>query len=539
MGKFAIKFRHELSYEGERISLIELFEPYEIDVLLPMLDDNKELQFELEKAKSQQFSFDNFVSMLSEERKYEEYIEKKRESTFWIDDSTEIESESLWDYLADFQTVIEEYKSIQEELYSERLGMHAELTLLSRIHLQMAKLDLSLLIYSTWESDDIELEKQIILFYEWTMEIAENVQFAKLQYDSGEVENIIRAFKNSMSDNRIIFTVINICDWIKTIFESDNLSNHQLRKILKMIKEDFWKILSELGVMYEAKSKFIKRLNSVHGLKQTKHAIFKMVVSEEEFRNRKIDIFCKIIHNTIENNCKIPKISDVEFKVKFNQLRKFFWDNECLQGRSTIGKRVLNNYKQRDGCFAIMVEEGGKKYFSFSNVNEYEKYSSKDQYEDLACILMEKVFDPTIKVSVGDVRKHVYAFNWAYVSDMTLRYLPLGEKNADKAEYLVMPIALKYDPDIHNIEDDKSKIGTSYGCCERKMLAFSNNALNLTFFTRWAPCERCRPAMMSGLNTVKIYALAEKFDTSNEIEKMTELNEYHIVKKYDSKKVIV
>ncbi len=535
MSEYAIKFRHEVMIAGKEIRLTEFFKPYKIQILLPLLQDRPMLRGELRNAEEWRISFDSFARSLYEKNEYREYIGILGKEKAWLDDSAEIGMESLWDYLADAQAIMEAYQTVHGERRNPRLGMIAEITLLSRIHMHMTKLDLSLLVYTSWDRGDSKLEEQIVSFHEWAMGVVEAAQRGQRSYDAGVIEERIANYKRELADERIADTVNNICNWIQTIYQAQELSGRQYEDILKTIRKGFSDLISDLGAMYQEKKKFIRSLRTRHNLRMSRNEVFEMVISSRHYQEEKMNLFCQVVRNTENYNKAIANLYGSSFETAFQKLRKFFWDHETLKGRTVIGQKVLGNYKKGSGCFAIMTEVGGKNYFSFSNVREHIHYTStKDQYEDLAKILMETIFDSGTKVPIADVRKHDcgYLYNWAYVSDETMRYLPLGEWNAQKTAYLSTPVALKDDSDITDMDNDKEKIGTSYGCCERKMLAFSNNSLDKIFYARWAPCARCMPAMVSDTCEIKIYALAERFDKALDMEKMTELHEYEVLPRY-------
>lgn len=537
MEKYVIRFRYEMKFEDRIFKSDEFFEPYEVSELISIIGSKNPICDELVKTSERRGGFNQFAKRIYEQRQADDCIVKMYEDNevLWINESTETEANSLWDYIADALTVVSMYRFSKNEFLSVRIGKHAELTLLSRIHLAMAKFDLSLLTYCAWNTDNHDLEEKIVEFYDWIIDIITNVQFAKLQYRQDEFEESIGEYLESLIDIRVSGNIKNICDWTRNIFRSEELTDQQVSDVLKTIKQNFAQIIPKLGIMYETKGKFIKRIKSVHDIKISKHDIFKMTVSQQQFEEKKIDLFCEIIHSTNQNNSNIPHIDDPNFEAKFERMRKFFEDTDCIQGRTTIGKNVLNRYKDKESCFAMLIEKGGINYFSFSNVNEYEKYETKYPFEDLAKKLMETVLDPSKIVPIGDVRRHIYMFNWAYLSDSTLRYNGLGERD-ENANYLSKPVELGNDSDILDWENQKGDIGTSYACCERKILAFSNNKHNKTFFVRWAPCFKCRPALVSSSYNLKIYALANDYNSWIASGKPMDLCEYEVLTKYEVRK---
>lgn len=87
------------------------------------------------------------------------------------------------------------------------------------------------------------------------------------------------------------------------------------------------------------------------------------------------------------------------------------------------------------------------------------------------------------------------------------------------------PIFYKDDLQLNRLNEG------DYGCCERKILAYKGIPdNNNTFFIRWAPCEKCRPAIFGRYK--QIFAFYEKSDI-NHPYKASKLIEFKVRKKID------
>ncbi|GAU75826.1 hypothetical protein [Fusibacter sp. 3D3] len=133
-------------------------------------------------------------------------------------------------------------------------------------------------------------------------------------------------------------------------------------------------------------------------------------------------------------------------------------------------------------------------------------------YDLIISTLVGFALNTTRSIPIEDVRNHHYDFNWAYLSGDTERYTKFLN-DILSVEYIPSAIKLDDDGEIVNWDSQKGSIGNTYACCERKMLSFIKNNNNKHFYIRWAPCEKCRPGLISNSCEISISALDINFSS--------------------------
>ncbi len=188
--------------------------------------------------------------------------------------------------------------------------------------------------------------------------------------------------------------------------------------------------------------------------------------------------------------------------------------------KSELAQRyVIDNigtkYTKKDGCFAIMEDTNGKKYFALSGNGDYKPdKKSYPQYKRVADKLAEALT----------------GYRWANLTDDVLSYVDYDPNyGADIA--LQDPVSLK--DCLKGMGDNwdlfKNKKGGYYSCCERKIFAHSNNNADKTFYVRWEPCEKCIPAMFQTSGTKTVHAFAKDFKSykANKYKDNISIQVYH------------
>ena len=172
---------------------------------------------------------------------------------------------------------------------------------------------------------------------------------------------------------------------------------------------------------------------------------------------------------------------------------------------------IRKKYEDDKGCFCVVLNED-KNYFSFSGDDAMWR---NDKLYDVS----EKVkneFDIVLEKTAERCR----------ITCETLCYGLLVEH-----EFLRFPKPLPYKqyiqrfcfynkycqvPFIYLLEADAGKL---YGCCERKIFVNTNNQKPLEIHCRWAPCEKCMPAVYKEFmehSSFKFIALAKNFNELKE-----------------------
>ena len=162
-------------------------------------------------------------------------------------------------------------------------------------------------------------------------------------------------------------------------------------------------------------------------------------------------------------------------------------------------------YNTGVGCFAIMEDSKHQIYFSLSGVKSKER--SKNQIK--LCREFKKIIDPNGK----GIQRCVVTGNTERFED-NITYNPLSSK----------PVKILYKNDSRPTKDKEG----DYTCCERKILAYHGIPDNDNiFFIRWAPCERCRPAIHGRYK--QIFAFRSKSEKGHHYSS-SELTEFDIKK---------
>ena len=133
-------------------------------------------------------------------------------------------------------------------------------------------------------------------------------------------------------------------------------------------------------------------------------------------------------------------------------------------------------------------------------------------------------------ISTPDIFAHNYTFNFAYLNHNldVRRYTEIvkdGTDYIDKVGPYLSGYFETYDKDY--INNPSENYGYTYGCCERKMLAYSKYDHAVRIFSRWAPCWKCCPAIIDAPK-VEVYAFAKSSkDTTSSIS----LKRYEVERK--------
>ncbi|WP_141099271.1 hypothetical protein [Fibrobacter sp. UWB4] len=189
------------------------------------------------------------------------------------------------------------------------------------------------------------------------------------------------------------------------------------------------------------------------------------------------------IANSVQNAIKniinhIPKLKSPE---------SLFYDLNRLLNELYPDYSLLERYQNdREGCFAIAVNSTWNIAYALSG--------SRD-------------FEPALENVFIEIESKLFNNNCVRccVTGEMLFYIPP----------FYTPIKLR---------DDQAYKPNHYSCCERKILANIKENDN-TFFVRWAPCEKCCPALLNRYE--KIFAYNENFKESK-IHKRTKVQEYRI-----------
>lgn len=552
MRKYAFCFEHKI-FAGEDNNKIikEYFIPYPPDILFEVVK-NRILKQRLKKARDLSRTFDDFIE--EHNLQNEDYIVRLPENgnidnLWWLNDEMSIDELSMWDYLADARAVVDAVRFGRE--LPEQVNHTAEITMNSRLKFDHFKLIISILIYTDgpdFEPLDynnelpLELEsetkEQLIQIYR-ALKNPKNVNIDNLK--SLVQEYIVRS--NDIGVIGIYSRAYNLIKEIEVILEGwTNINklkddNYYISR-LKDMKNKF---IKSLGEQYERRYKYIKKYVSLiteNGLVVSEivnvdfsdEGILKMCLFEERMDNNIPHILKNLVKYEMHEQSLIKDIG-----YNFNNFKNFAsgFNNEMkkiIYGE--VGKKIYNKYmSDGKGCFAILITNSNKKYFSLSGREELNKNKVK-QMETLAKYIMENVLNT--EMIINDVYLQNYNYNWSALNGNAIRYTEILVDGFEQPKYISSPEILSNDFNLSNKlnEDDLQKIGHTYGCCERKMLGYLGSDSVREIYSRWAPCWRCRPAVLTSM-PCEFFAFAKNFEDWELQNRSMQLKAYIVTQKIE------
>lgn len=305
-------------------------------------------------------------------------------------------------------------------------------------------------------------------YSECLKEIVE-VCYRRWRYEDDDNEIRVRKFFEKIGELREIFqiahfsseTKIELEFCIRSFEEGWKTKNRALFWLKRKVKEVIWKY-SFPGIAFVYKAENLKA---------------------SYILNRNVRIaFSQILLDCC--NYLVRKIAQIPTPKNMLAMADFF--NETKNSVKGIGKFK----KKGPGCFAIMENNSGNVYYALSG-----QKSEESNFDNLAKELENKVLNSSAtRCTVTD--------NMVYFSYVQMTNHPT---------FVYRPTLFK---------DRLNKSEDVYACCERKILANPDVHVDNKFFIRWAPCERCRPALINRYD--KIYAFAESSKESYNVHHMDE-----------------
>lgn len=211
---------------------------------------------------------------------------------------------------------------------------------------------------------------------------------------------------------------------------------------------------------------------------------------------------------------------------EWDRIAAYFQD---FPGHTT---KIDESYGARGiSCFALLITDGETHYFSMSGVAD----DLKQNYGCLAAPIEYVSKNILNRKALNGDQEFVYA---RIHPDLPVRRYTkfLSGKIADEdrsasyiyPDYVTFDQEFKSDPTI-----TMGEWGSTYGCCERKLLAHSGYEHARTIFSRWAPCWKCCPAIQDA-SPVAVYAFAitaeyrDILKTTDEKPALPELKRYRV-----------
>ena len=198
-------------------------------------------------------------------------------------------------------------------------------------------------------------------------------------------------------------------------------------------------------------------------------------------------------------------------------------------------KEIIEKYYPTGtGCFCVALTGGDKIYFALSGfdyqgekiINSKKIKNKIEWYKKLAEYIISEL----------NLKKDSYCS----LNDATKRYTEI-QSSIKSIKYIQgEPNFVYFFKDIKNNKIDTRKLGAMFGCCERKILGSielsqgkKDNYGKISFFSRWAPCEKCMPAIYLQKKYC-FYAFADSSESFGENDNM-ELSKYEVDGHYNSR----
>ena len=562
MSKYALRISH---YLLEKDRAVEYFIPFTPKALVSLLDGeygdamgeifslNKEdLKELLEKSDGTLATFlkrHNLFNLKDEngENYFVELLDKDNQGDVWIiNDPEEPEENSLGDYLADaklisdtvdtvgfleFGRYIEGSKSVSD------INEEAENTMMFRVQFFLEKVIFSIIV-AIDESDDwntIEWPVPPKNFLEYINSFFPDI---KNNSEGGNVrkslDEIFELAENSFSvkivdierftESFLRLEIPNISyslyaasyDYIYKVFEilignRKDLLTDNLVEYIDKIHINLWEVSRHKPFW------FIKLMNIrvgtdiiIKGLLNANWSLF----------------FIKILPKGLIGIERIRSIVE-----KPSKIWESWFINKCkVDCFDKVFDNIIKTYSKEGGsrCFGIAIEEDKEK-------NNYKNYIALSGFDYKGSLLnnvdIEK-FSSIIEATVNIIKeKNKLDGKYCYLYDLTRSYTDIL---TEKITYITKSPGYRYfkeDYSFFNDEGKRKKFKGAFSCFERKilghMLLEEQESTNhkIVFFSRWAPCEKCRPAIFAlENNCYYAYADSYKNNLGNNLENDVKYN---------------
>ena len=557
---YALRISH---YILEKDPAVEYFIPFTKKALVSLLDGyygdaigeifslkKEKLKELLEKSDGTLATFlkrHNLFDLKDEngENYFVELLDKDNQGDVWIiNDPEEPEENSLGDYLADaklisdtvdtvgfleFERYIEGSKSVSD------INEEAENTMMFRAQFFLEKVIFSIIV-TIDESDDwttIEWPVPPKDFFEYINSLFPDKKINSYGENVGQnLDEIFGLVEDSLSEKIVdikqfteSFLRLEVpdtsyslyaasYDYIYKVFEI--LTGNRIDLLTDELVDYIDKIHGRIWDVSRCKPFWIIRLLKI---RMEKHFITKDLLSINT-NSFFIDFFPKGI-KILENTKEI-----FEGPIKW-----------CTDRINDEYKNIIKKYKKNaSGCYVIAVTRdidyialSGLDYDGNIPTGEPLK-SDTEKYNKIMSIVEKNIL----------VRDTIHC----NLNDLTKRYTKIIFKNKSDSKDCNKKHSIEYDTHYAYLKDDlkikfkdkSENYGLTFGCCERKILGKilpegqESCEQKIVFFSRWAPCEKCRPAIYLQQNS-DYYAFADNYNKKVEYR----LSRYFVEKKQNKK----
>lgn len=352
---------------------------------------------------------------------------------------------------------------------------------------------------------------------EYRYEVVDTLKKAKEYIDEGEYKYQDSAAREMLQQmDRLIETAPrgklskilgNIKNWLVRLPELGEITSHEEEVIngdfIKLVK----KVTLALGLDISYRYTTIERIyNRYDGIIDKQLFEIQMISIDGEGLNELKDLVLEEIVNRIEKLQRLvisfDEIRNSRCYDKLSQMLELLNDIKHVQWYSKSVKRKLDKWTKGGSCIGIM-ETPTETFFALSGRNDYIGTVWNGELSTLT-----EIQDIANKI-IGEFP----GYKWARLTDNTRRFTEFRLKR----EYpnLLgggMYKELQNDWPLNGGMDIET-IGSTYGCCERKMQAAHKNDYSdvKTIYCKFAPCDMCIPALAME-SDVTIYALAKDYN---------------------------
>lgn len=520
MGHYAIALKYNFNPDSLEGEITEYFIPFTIEEL-SRLELNQFTKTAIKKlhnhtnypldhfVETNKLAGLNYIELLEETEIYE--IEKQKISIGYSLEDTY--AYSLWDLLSDANLAFKTYQNHMQN--AEYINLLATTTVNSQYELLRLKIELSLLLHFEYEeyleTPDFAYERSqegfsVDNIYD-VFDFYRETEYAANGY-SMPSDFIERWMSIEQSTNFELYEVRvrirNICILcqINNNLETDDIQRQSNQITIRVLRDE---LLKELWKPFD---------NAYYY-----HKVIKAVLHNEKTVNRRknFESFIEFIDEKVHSQMSASsayRITDVisRFQAVSNVICSggyslgFIWDAFS----DSFGSDIVNSEMRRKysgkgfGCFALLLTDSDKHYFSISGMAE-ELKPNAGNLEKTVKYIMEHILN---KVPAPDILAHNYAFNFAYISP-SLKVRRYTEIVRDTTDYMDKPgpyLSRGYEDYVSDYMVNPSEnYNLTYSCCERKMFAYSGYDHAIRIISRWAPCWKCCPAILETPN-VEVYA---------------------------------
>ena len=548
---YALRISH---YILEKDPAVEYFIPFTKKALVSLLDGDygdaigeifslkkEELKELLEKSEGTLDTFldrHNLYDLKDEngENYFVELLDKDNQGDVWIiNNPEEPEENSLGDYLADAKLIsdtvdivrfLEFGRDVEGSRSLSDINEEAETTMMYRVQFFLEKVIFSIIV-AIDESDDwttIEWPmppkgfcdyinsffpdiknnsngENVVQNLDVIFELVEDSFSEKIV----DIEQFTKSFLRLEIPNISYSLYAASYDYIYKVFEiltggnKKDLFTDELVEYIDKIHINLWDVSRHKPFW------FIRLMNIRVGTD---------IIIKGLFNTNWSSFFIKILPKGIK---KLENIKDLFEK------SKDWWIGNKEISSATYSKVVRKYSRDEKSCFVIAIMDN-KDYISLSGFD----YDGK---------ILEgvKSYTERYKKIMNIVEKNILARDAIHcnLNDLTKRYTEtVDNKKPNSIKYIKSYSYLKDDlkreflgnsvPTYNwsNVtEDRRNDYGYTFGCCERKILGKvlpegqESIKQKIVFFSRWAPCEKCRPAIFALENNC-YYAYADSYKES-------------------------